>query len=95
MAVEYLQDCSWEFVLGKQISVSGCVRHLLFCNFVSLGLSRAEFVHGGSASNPVFSPSIAERLGVRIGVPVQLNSSVPLLSVLSAYIHTFSYRNYE
>lgn len=82
-------------MLCKQISVSGCVKHLLFCNFISLGLSRAEFVHDGSASNPVFSPSIAEQLGMRIGVPVQLNSSVPLLSELSAYIHIFSYRNYE
>lgn len=65
------------------------------CNFTSLGLSRAEFVHSGSASNPVFSPSIAEQVGMRIGVPVQLSSSVPVLSVLSACIYIFSYRNNE
>lgn len=75
--------------------MSGCVRQLLFCNLISLGLSRVEFVHGGSASNPTFSPSIAEQVGVRIGVPVQFGSSVPLLSVLSAYIYIFKYRNYE
>lgn len=82
MIVEYLH---WEFVLCKQISVSGCVKHLLLCSFISLALSRAEFSMVGVPSNPVFSPGIAEQVGMRIGVPVQLSSSVPLLSVLSAY----------
>lgn len=72
-------------MLCKQISVSGYVKHILFCNFISLALSRVEFVHGGSASNPVFSPGIAEQVGMKIGVPVQLSSNVPVLSVLGAY----------
>lgn len=78
--VEYLQDCNWEFVLCKQISVSDSVRRLLICNFISLGLSRAEFVHGGSVSNPVFSPRIAEQVGMRIGV--QFHSVVAFLYFL-------------
>lgn len=68
-------------MLCKQIGVSGCVRYLLFCNFISWGLAEPGFVHGGSAADPVFSPNTAEQVGMRVGVPVQLSSSLLLLCV--------------